>query len=362
MSLLEAIRQKKTELKPTETIVRPHPTVCTGTEQTGLDCLGGAIEDEKVEEEEVTIELARQCAEHLRESKHAVVYTGAGISTSTGISDYRGPHGVWTCLAQGRIPDESFDYTAAKPSYTHMCIQKLMEVGLVKFCCSTNLDGLHMKSGLVPLENLAELHGNKWTERCTRCRREQTRKFPIRRTATRMTGRNCRCGGNFMDSGIDFGQALPMRHLGLAEQQARVSDFSLVFGTSMRVRPASSIPLEGKAVAADGPDGSSVARLCIVNMMDTPHDARSCIRSYSRCDDFCYHLMLELGLEPDMPPHSDVLTATQMKLLAQKYMPDYNGQYIGSAVKERDMAAALARVEDDMVSGAQVPDESKGGD
>ena len=120
-------------------------------------------------------------ADILRKSNHSVIYTGAGVSTSTGISDYRGPNGVWTTLAEGRIPDEQFDLTSAQPSFTHMAITKLVEVGLVKFVTSTNLDGLHYKSGLVPLDNLAELHGSMFVERCCRCSKDVLRPFPIRR-------------------------------------------------------------------------------------------------------------------------------------------------------------------------------------
>jgi len=350
MSMLAEILEKKSNLRPTVTVVRPHPTICAGLEKNGLDCLGGSIEDEEAEEQHLTVEYAKQCANALRASSHAVVYTGAGVSTSTGISDYRGPNGVWTCLATGRIPDDSFDVTAAQPSYTHMCIKKLIDTGLVKFCTSTNLDGLHLKSGLTPLDNLAELHGNMWVERCTRCRKETQRPFPIRRTATRMTGRWCTCGGSYMDSGIDFGQPLPMKHLGAAEQQARSSDFALVFGTSMRVNPAASLPLSGPGVAEDGPEGVAPAQLCIVNMMSTPYDDRCLVRSYSKCDEFCFHLMNELGLEPDLPPPSRLFSAFQMKKRAQKHMPEYNGAYVGSAVKEQDMAIALSRTEAEIVA------------
>lgn len=228
MSLAEQLRARKASLRPTETIVRPMPVCQSGLEQEGLSCLGGEIELERSEEQAITMKLAKNCAQMLKNARHAVVYTGAGISTTTGISDYRGPDGVWTCLATGRIPDDSFDWTGATPSCAHMCIAKLIEVGFLKFCTSTNLDALHYKSGLTPLDNLAELHGNKYVERCAVCDRDTLRPFPIRRSVTRETGRFCECGGALTDSGIDFGQALPVHHLSLAQQHARVADFSMV--------------------------------------------------------------------------------------------------------------------------------------
>ena len=319
-------------------------------EELGLSALGGKIEKEHEEKEEPTAEIAIRVADILRKSNYSVIYTGAGVSTSTGISDYRGPNGVWTTLAEGRIPDEQFDLTSAQPSFTHMAITKLVEVGLVKFVTSTNLDGLHYKSGLVPLDNLAELHGSMFVERCCRCSKDFLRPFPIRRggasaagltTHPRITGRNCTCGGSLMDSGIDFGQTLPLRHLGLAEQHAKQSDFSLVLGTSLRVAPASELPFLAPSS-------------CIVNMMSTPKDEESTLRSYGKSDLFFLHLMRALELEVDAPtssPHAGVVaTATEMKRKAVSKLPVRPAnQYVGKAVREREMAVALFCVEKEML-------------
>lgn len=351
MSLAEQLRDRKLNLRPTETIVRPMPVCQSGLEQEGLACLGGEIEPERSEEEAITVELAKKCAHMLQQARHAVVYTGAGISTSTGISDYRGPDGVWTSLATGRIPDESFDWTTATPSFAHMCITKLIELGFLKFCTSTNLDALHYKSGLTPLLNLAELHGNKYVERCARCSKDILRPFPVRRSSTRETGRFCECGGLLTDSGIDFGQALPERHFSLAHKHAMMADFSLVVGSSMRVRPASELPVCGDKVAADGVGGKGDASMCIVNRMDTGLDERAYIRSYAAADSFFKHLVDELGVKVDAPPqHTNLYSATQMKAIASKLLPRSNGHYIGAKEKEQQMAEALAQVEAGMLA------------
>ena len=361
-TLLAQIRAKRGKLTPTETVVRPHPCVCTGTEAFGMSALGGRIEAERKEEEEVTKAAAKLAAEKLRTSKFAVAYTGAGVSTSTGIADYRGPKGVWTSLAKGIIPDESFDITSAKPSFTHMALKKLHEVGLIKFLVSTNLDGLHFKSGMTPLVNMAEMHGSMWYERCVRCHKDSpTRPFPVRRggdpakSHPRATGRWCSCGGMYMDSGIDFGQTLPYFHLTAAEAAAKKSDLSLVVGTSMRVAPASTLPfvLGGETKTHNGgeEEGQKQENVIIVNMMDTPFDDRSSLRSYARADDFFYHLMRELQLEVEVPPDTPHLhTATQMKALAKSYLPDHGRNYVGKAQREREMAAALFKVEREMLS------------
>jgi len=391
MSFLAQLQNKAKSLKPTVTVVRPHPCIQTGLESLGLSALGGAIEKEHVEKLETTIALAHETAHALLQAHHAVVYTGAGVSTSTGIADYRGPNGVWTSLATGRIPEEKFDITSASPSYSHMAIAKLVARGHVKFVTSTNLDGLHMKSGLVPLDNLSELHGSIFCERCPRCQKTVVRTFPVRRGGAkaagatehpRMTGRHCSCGGGFMDSGIDFGQPLPMKHLCMAEQHSKLCDFSLVVGSSMRVAPASELPFRHN-VAKDneskesnesneskkenepkpqnfiglGPKASrTLPKCCIVNMMDTPKDHLASIRSYGKSDLFFYYLMKKMNLTVDVPPSWNTLmcTATEMKNKATQLLPvkERKKQYVGRATREKEMAIALFQVEMKMVAAS----------
>ena len=98
-------------------------------------------------------------AELIKESKHLVIFTGAGISTASGISDYRGPDGVWTRRDKGLNPlPMSIPWDKIKPNEGHQSIVKLFEMGLVKAVISQNVDGLHLNSGLKS-EILAEIHG-----------------------------------------------------------------------------------------------------------------------------------------------------------------------------------------------------------
>merc|ERR1712031_25786 len=126
-----------------------------------------------------------------------------------------------------------------------------------------------MKSGLSPGENLHELHGNTYVERCVRCSKEYLRQYPVLRTSDRYTGRDCNCGGQLWGSGVDFGQTLPISHLHLAQEASKKADVHLVLGSSLQVAPSSLLPrqyggeliLVNKGMTpADGPAGKVAVR------------------------------------------------------------------------------------------------------
>ena len=100
---------------------------------------------------------ARALAESMKNAKHCVVFTGAGVSTSAGIPDYRGPQGVWTLAAQGKSAQRTTELEKAVPTVTHMALKELVDRGIVKHVISQNVDGMHRKSGIA--QNLSELHG-----------------------------------------------------------------------------------------------------------------------------------------------------------------------------------------------------------
>ena len=105
-------------------------------------------------EEKITL-----AANWIAESKRLVIFTGAGISTDSGLPDFRGPDGVWTRRDKGLPPPKSLPWDQVRPNQGHYAIVELMELGKLDYLISQNVDGLHAKSG-IPFEKLAELHGN----------------------------------------------------------------------------------------------------------------------------------------------------------------------------------------------------------
>lgn len=146
----------------------------------------------------------------LCDSKHVVVHTGAGISTAAGISDFRGPDGIWTKQKKGDALDETgMSFGAAVPTLSHMVLSDLVHRGLVAFIVSQNVDGLHLRSG-VPRNALAELHGNVFAEQCVPCGKEYIRDMEVESIGFQETGRFCtECRSPLIDKLLDWGDALP---------------------------------------------------------------------------------------------------------------------------------------------------------
>jgi hypothetical protein len=122
----------------------------------------GANEDlhDYYDDENVLKEKARLLADLIGSSKKCLVYTGAGISTSAKIPDYRSASGVWTMQDRAGIKsNRTFSLAGARPTFAHMAIAQLVKLNKVALVVSTNIDGLHLKSG-IPLDKLVELHGN----------------------------------------------------------------------------------------------------------------------------------------------------------------------------------------------------------
>lgn len=200
-------------------------------------------------------------------SRYLVVFTGAGISTESGLPDFRGPDGVWTRKDKGLPPPQtSKPWHSYEPNRGHSAIVELQNMGKLKFLISQNVDNLHLKSGIKP-ELIAELHGNMTKLRCTRC--GITYDMSLGFTA-------CTCGGPLVPSTVGFGQPLPERDLILAYEHSRKSDLFLVVGSSLVVTPAADMPMEALQLGA---------KLIILNEGDTPFDRSAHLRFREKIGD-----------------------------------------------------------------------------
>ena len=197
-------------------------------------------------------------AEWMFGAKHLVVFTGAGISTESGLPDFRGPDGIWTRQARG-LPPQRRDFSSVEPNAGHMAIVELQKLGKLSFLISQNVDNLHLKSGIYP-ELLAELHGNVTKLRCTHCQAQVDRSVGLN---------TCSCGGKLVSSVVNFGQPLPQRELTDSYWHSQRSDLFIVAGSSLVVTPAANMPRQAIQCGA---------RLVIINQGKTPLDQLAHLR------------------------------------------------------------------------------------
>jgi NAD-dependent deacetylase len=217
------------------------------------------------------------------ECEHIVAFTGAGISTDSGIPDFRGPNGVWTRRDTG-LPAPRWRVAPGQvePNASHLSLFELQRLGKLQFLITQNTDNLHRRSGVSP-ELLAELHGNGQLMRCLGCDRLYTRQEvgwdkgrwgPGYRTQKPLLGQpTCAsCGGRLISSVVNFGDMLPEEEMALADQHARRCDLMLVLGSSLVVNPAAS--LVGVALGCG-------ARVVLINRGKTPYDGAAMLRVWA---------------------------------------------------------------------------------
>ncbi|MHA1847955.1 MAG: SIR2 family NAD-dependent protein deacylase [Promethearchaeota archaeon] len=214
-------------------------------------------------------------ADWIIESKNVVIFTGAGISTASGLPDYRGPDGVWTRRDKG-LPPPAYKVhpDKIKPNIGHQAIVELKRLGKVDFLISQNVDGLHLISGF-PQAKIAELHGNKHYMVCLSC----NQKYNLNeigwnkaihgngyRTSPSRPGQpRCpKCGGRIISSIVNFNDPMPEKELDNATRHSKLCDLFIVLGSSLVVNPAAKMAHIAK---------KSGARIIINNLGETPYDS-----------------------------------------------------------------------------------------
>jgi NAD-dependent deacetylase len=223
-------------------------------------------------------------AEYLRASRRILIFTGAGISTGSGIPDFRGPQGVWTRRRPVYYEDfmtsdaariEHWDYKLeawdafreARPNAVHQEIVRLEEVGKLRLVVTQNIDGLHTLAGTTP-ERLVELHGTNSLVECQTCRWRGNPQPHFDFFRAKRTPPLCACGGFLKPATISFGQNLDPNELERARQGAIEADLVVALGSTLSVYPAAAFPL---MIARRG------VPYVIVNRGATEHDDEPCV-------------------------------------------------------------------------------------
>ena len=253
------------------------------------------------EPKETLLPKIKKIAELLKKSKHCIVFTGAGISTSADIPDFRGPKGVWTKEEKKEKLEYGTDIVETHPTFCHYVLTELARRNYIKFLITTNMDGLHWRSGF-PLHMYEELHGSAYTEHCMYCHRHyQRNKEVIRGSPDHLTDNYCDfCHKQLMDTIVNFNDTYrnPLEP-SVVYFEANEADLVITLGTSCFVQPAATYP--EKVVLSEianarkkmGKEGN----LVLVNLQATPLDEYCTVRCFCETDEFAELLIKEMGIE-----------------------------------------------------------------
>jgi NAD-dependent deacetylase len=215
-----------------------------------------------------------------RRAQRVVVLTGAGLSTASGIPDFRSPGGRWEryqpvplpeFLASEAAREEYWRYkgetwrliSAAAPNAAHRALAELARADRIRLLVTQNVDGLHERSG-VPPERLVNIHGTDGEVVCTACGAREPREVAQRRWEGGVAVPRCDCGGAWKPATISFGQSLVAEDLARAMEEAERCDLFVAAGTSLVVGPINRMFEVARAAGA---------ATAIVTASETPYDA-----------------------------------------------------------------------------------------
>ncbi len=216
----------------------------------------------------------------LQQAESIVAFTGAGISTESGIPHFRSPGGIWSkyqpinfqdFMASEEMRRESWRrkfasqqvISEAQPNSGHMALARLQQSGKLKAVITQNIDGLHQRSG-IPDELVVELHGNSTYAHCLDCGQRMVLDTVAKIFAVVETLPMCtHCNGIIKTATVSFGQMMPEREMLQAEQFTLQADLFIAIGSSLVVQPAAGFPVIAK---------QNGAQLVILNRDPTPLD------------------------------------------------------------------------------------------
>ncbi|XP_073977319.1 sirtuin 6 isoform X2 [Rhodnius prolixus] len=235
-----------------------------------------------------------------------------------------GPNGVWTLEKKGLKPEVNISFDDALPTKTHMALLELIKARKIHYIVSQNIDGLHLKSGL--LRNyISELHGNMFIEKCNVCKRQYVRKsatssvgqkcLNVPCPSTKVNGRACR--GKLYDTILDWEHDLPEKDLKMADYHSSIADISICLGTTLQIVPSGNLPLYTKK--------NESGKMVICNLQPTKHDRRADLIINTYVDDVMVRLLEFLDLK--LPAYNVDKDPTRSTDLISWTIPD-------SSVKE----------------------------
>ncbi|ARM75233.1 NAD-dependent protein deacetylase [Acidianus manzaensis] len=221
------------------------------------------------------MESVEYAVDLLLTSTYGIAFTGAGISTASGIPDFRGPNGIWKKYPQelssieyfNRDPKGFWDFYSTRmrslfnsnPNPAHIALAELEKLGLIKAIITQNIDGLHQKAGS---QNVIELHGTMKKSYCNSCYKEFDSQEVLNKIDKGENPPKCECGGIIRPYVVLFGE--PVTKILEAEKIAMEADLVLAIGSSLTVYPANLIP---QIVKERG------GKLIILNNEETPLDS-----------------------------------------------------------------------------------------
>ena len=220
----------------------------------------------------------------IRDTERIFVFTGAGISTGSGIKDFRGPQGVWkthqpvyfddfmsSVAARVEYWDQKLEawpsFRDAEPNAVHLAIAELERASKVAMVVTQNIDGLHTKAG-TSSERLVEIHGTNGAVECMSCHEMSDPDAHFALFAETRNAPECSCGGYLKPATISFGQNLRADDLRRAAEAVEKSDLAISLGSTLSVYPAASFPL---AAAERG------APYVVINRGETDHDRHASV-------------------------------------------------------------------------------------
>lgn len=224
------------------------------------------------------MDIIKAVASEIRDSQHAVVFTGAGISAESGVPTYRGEGGLWTKYDPKLYAniyhfhkDPSYYWNFfrevrypqlknVKPNKAHLALAEIEAAGNLKTVITQNIDGLHQEAGSL---SVIELHGTTRVIYCLDCSRQYSMDEVFARLEIETPPLCSACKGKLRPAVVFFGEALNPQVLSRAFKEARKCDFLLAVGSSLVVNPAAEIPLRAK---------QNGATLAIINKERTPLD------------------------------------------------------------------------------------------